>query len=83
MPKFAQFKIDLYIQIQIYTVLHAQVEILLYLQRMRFELLAAGSVGLSLLVLTTPLRHSFSSSLNRNTSYLVENNYIWHYGNSS
>jgi len=56
MPKFAQFKIELYIQIQIYTVLHAQVELLFYLQRMRFELLAAGSVGLSLLVLTTPLR---------------------------
>ena len=64
MPKFAQFKIDLYIQIQIYTVLHAQVELVLYLQRMRFELLAVGSVGLSLLVLTTPLRHSFNSSLN-------------------
>ena len=44
--------------------MHAQVELVLYLQRMRFELLAAGSVGLSLLVLTTPLRHSFNSSLN-------------------
>ena len=27
---------------------------------MRFELLAAGSVGLTLLVLTTPLRHQHS-----------------------